>query len=336
MNILITSAGRRSYFINYFKDVLRDCGLVFASNSEHSPALLAADHFVISPSIYSEEYISFLLNYCEKHKIEAIISLFDIDLPVLSKAKSIFRSRGIEVIVSEYEITQICNDKIRTFEFLVANGFDTPKVFFNPESACAEIALGNLCFPVVVKPRWGMGSIGIYVADDEGELRILYKKVQKKVVESYLKYESQVAPDCSVIIQELMKGQEYGLDVINDLKQDYVCTFVKKKLAMRAGETDQAVTVDCSILRDVGKKISETLKHIACLDVDCFMLDNKPFVLELNCRFGGGYPFSHLAGANIPLAIVQWLKGQMPPPELFKIEYGVVAAKNIVPTRLKL
>ncbi len=39
MNILLTSAGRRTYMVNYFKDVLNGKGKVFASNSIYTYTL---------------------------------------------------------------------------------------------------------------------------------------------------------------------------------------------------------------------------------------------------------------------------------------------------------
>lgn len=332
MNILLTSAGRRSYLVKYFKDALKDEGKVFASNSTWTPALQKADYAVITPLIYDKGYVQFLIEYCIKNNIYALISLFDIDLPVLSKSKKEFEKNGIKLIVSDYEVTQICNDKWKTFYFLNENGIDTPRTFLSIDAAKKKIDSGELLFPLIVKPRWGMGSIGIYQADNLRELQIFYEKTLGKIKKTYLKYESEAELENSVVIQEKLNGQEYGLDVVNDFNKNYITTFVKKKTAMRSGETDGAITEDKPMLSELGKMISNKLGHIANLDVDVFMTENnKPFVLEMNCRFGGHYPFSHLAGANVPLAIIKWLRGEIPEDSLFKIKYGVQGIKDIRP-----
>jgi carbamoyl-phosphate synthase large subunit len=85
------------------------------------------------------------------------------------------------------------------------------------------------------------------------------------------------------------------------------------------------------VLRELGRNISANVGHIANLDVDCFMVDDIPYILEMNCRFGGGYPFSHMAGANLPLAIIKWIKSERIPRELFEIKYDVKGAKDISP-----
>ena len=85
---------------------------------------------------------------------------------------------------------------------------------------------------------------------------------------------------------------------------------VKRKLAMRAGETDCAETIENESLNNLGEIIGKTLRHISNLDMDVFLVDGTPYILEMNARFGGGYPFSHLAGVTLPLAIIKCILGQ--------------------------
>lgn len=329
MNILLTSAGRRSYLVQYFKETLTGKGNVHASNSEWSTALEIADEAVLTPLIYDDGYISFLLDYCKKNRIEVIISLFDIDLPVLAKAKERFRKQGIHVIVSDHEVTQICNDKWKTYNFLIRNNLNTPKSFISLEETEHALSANIIQFPLIIKPRWGMGSISIFNAENLEELHVLYKKVNSEVQESYLRFESETDSDHSILIQEYLCGQEYGLDVICDLDKNYKTTFVKKKISMRSGETDRAVTIQSETLEITGKKIAGALKHIANLDVDCFMINNEPYILEMNCRFGGGYPFSHLAGADLPATIMNWVQGKESAREMLMIEPGIEGSKDI-------
>ncbi len=329
MNILLTSSGRRSYIVKYFQELLKDKGVVHAANSEWSPALQVADKAVTTPLIYDSTYIDFLLDYSLEHDINAIISLFDIDLPILAQSKKRFERHGIQVVVSDYNVTQICNDKWKAFEFFKQNNINTPNTYISISEAVKDLKNENISYPLIIKPRWGMGSIGIYTAENKNELEILYKKVKNEILKTYLKFESKEDLNNAVLIQEKLDGQEYGLDIVNDLNKNYVTTFVKRKSAMRSGETDRAVTEDNPSLEKFGEKISLALQHIGNLDTDCFVVDNKPLILEMNCRFGGGYPFSHLAGANIPQAIIHWLNGEQPPEEVFNLTYGVEAIKDI-------
>lgn len=335
MNILLTSAGRRSYIVKYFIEALNGDGYVHASNSSWSPALQVADRSVITPLIYDSTYIEFLLKYSIQNNISAIIPLFDIDLPVLSKNIRRFKKNNIEIIVSDNKTTNICNDKWETYIFFKKNGFFTPKTFLSIKDVISALNGKAISFPLILKPRWGMGSLCIYSVRNVSELKILYYKAKKDIESSYLKYESESDYEHSIIIQEQLIGQEYGLDIINNLNRQYVTTFVKRKISMRSGETDRAITENNEILRSLGQNISLKIKHIALLDVDCFMVKEKPYLLEMNCRFGGGYPFSHMAGANIPLAIINWLKGKKAPLEILKVRDRIEAMKDIQPILLE-
>lgn len=330
MNVLLTSVGRRSYMVKYFKEALGKAGEVHVSNSSSvSPAFMYADKSIVTPLIHENEYIPFLIDYCIENKIKAIISLFDIDLPVLSANKKVFEEIGVHVIVSDKDVINTCNDKWETYKFLLNNGFNVPRTYITLESALQAIRSQEIQFPVVVKPRWGMGSIGLFEAENHEELEILYKKVVSSIKSSYLKYESHQNIENIVLIQEKLYGQEYGLDVINDLNCEYKNTIVKKKYAMRSGETDSAVTVNNTVLKELGKSLSNKLRHIANLDVDAFINGETPYILEMNARFGGGYPFSHMAGINLPLAIVKWLRGQEVDEALLTEQTGIPAHKDI-------
>lgn len=330
MNILFTSSGRRGYLLKYFRQALDGKGKIYAANSSpHAPSFIYADESVVTPLIYDENYISFLLDFCKQKQIDLVIPLFDIDLPVLAKNKAVFNNYGIHVLVSDFPIVSLCNDKWETHNWLIDKGFNSGKTYLDLNLVLKHIDSGELFFPLVIKPRWGMGSIGVQVAEDIEELRVLYRKVKKVIVDSYLKYESEVDLDNSIIIQEKLNGQEYGLDVINNLKSEYKATVVKKKLAMRSGETDAAETVDNPELIKLGERISKNLAHIGNLDVDIFLSNEKYFVLEMNARFGGGYPFSHLAGVNLPKAIVDWFTNPENSPEYLSYKPSVRGTKDI-------
>lgn len=330
MNLLFTSAGRRSYLIKYFKKQLGTQGEIHVANSTtYATAMKYGDRSVISPLIYDEEYIPFLKKYCLEHSINALIPLFDIDLPIISKNANEFEGIGVKIIVSNKEIIDICNDKWKSFNFLSRNGYHTPLTFISISKAIEAINSGIIHFPLILKPRWGMGSICIYEADNMEELVVFYKKIKNNIHSTYLSYESNQS-DENVIIQSKLEGQEHGMDIINDLQGNYQTTIVKKKHAMRSGETDCAETVMNYELEKMGEKLSEDLGHIGNLDLDVFLVDGIPYVLEMNARFGGGYPFSHIAGVNLPKAIIKWLKGEVVENSLLTAKIGVVGYKELI------
>ena len=334
MNVLLTSVGRRAYMIKYFKEVLGESGQVHVCNSDDKTvAFHYSDKSVISPLIYDENYIPFLLKYCKDNKIDILISLFDIDLLILAKNKEKFEEIGTSVIVSEPDIIEICNDKWKTYEFLKSNGFNVPKTYLTLQKVLLAIDSGELKYPIVIKPRFGCGSIAMSIAEDEMALLYYFRRNVRAISETYLKYESEHEEE-KIIYQECLNGQEYGADIINDLNGNLCNVIPKKKIAMRAGETDIAELVNEPLITKELERLAGITKHIGNMDCDVFMVDGKPYVLEMNARFGGGYPFSHMGGCNLPKALVEWCKGNAVPKEVLTAQYGSMGYKELFITKI--
>ena len=326
MNILFTCAGRRTYLLKYFREQLEGKGKVVATDMQLSaPALSAADVKIAVPAVYAPDYIDRTLEICRDNDVRAVICLNDLELPILARSAERFREIGVTPIVSAPEVIDICFDKYRTAQYVASLGLETPMTFVSLAEARKALAEGRLKFPLVLKPRWGSGSIGIEFVNNDGELEEVYAMLLKKVKASILGKASEGSE--YILIQEKIEGQEYGMDVMNDLTGRNRGVSVKKKLAMRAGETDKAVTVDNPEIRRVGRILGENLKHVGNLDVDVFEKDDRYYVLELNPRFGGGFPFSYEAGVNFPGAILAWLDGHDIDDATLRPEYGKAFAK---------
>jgi len=328
MNILFTCAGRRTYLLNYFRENLNEGDTIIATDMQLSaPALQAADVKIQVPAVYAKDYIDVTLDVCRKHHVDALISLNDLELPILAENKAKFEVEGVTVIVSDPKVIDICFDKYKTAQWVESTGLNAPKTYVRLIDVRNALAKGEIAFPLFMKPRWGSGSIGLETIEDMEELEIYYHILMKKIKKSILATAS--VGDEYIMIQEKLTGEEFGLDVMNDLNGNNVGVSVKKKLAMRAGETDKAITVDLPEIREMGKKIGENLHHIGNLDMDIMQRANGDYcVLELNPRFGGGFPFSYKAGVNFPKAIIEWIKGNQIDASILIPEYGKLFSKN--------
>jgi len=322
--------------VEYFRQALDGKGLVFASNSVLSPTMMRADGYGISPLIHSEEYIPWLLEFCRKNSISLIVPLFDIDLPVLAKNRERFEKEGIVLAVSGTDTVCTAADKLAMSKTLKKARIGCPGCTADPKEALALLESGAMQWPVVIKPRFGMGSIGLFTADDPEELDVLYRKCSRKVAASYLKYESAPFAGEDVLLQEMKTGTEYGMDVICDFHGNYRTTILRRKVAMRSGETDEAVILgkgdrEYAALTGLGKKLADCLDIRGNLDVDVIMDPEEgiPYVIDINARFGGGYPFSHMAGADLPGAYIAWAQGRKEPEGCLETEAGVHGYKDI-------
>jgi len=328
MNVLFTCAGRRNYLLEYFKEATKGSGKVIAADmSPTAPAMALADVARVVSDVYAEDYVDQILQICLEEKVDLLISLNDLELPVLSPYRKSFEEAGIRLLISEQEVIDICFDKYRTVQFCEDLNMGTPRTFLNLEEAKKALESGELSFPVVVKPRWGSASIGLEFPSDMEELELAYHLVTLRTMRSILSEASKEDAERSVLIQELIDGTEYGLDILNDFDGKCVQVYVKEKLAMRAGETDKSVLRNKPELEKLGYRVGNALGHIGNVDCDMFEKDGKYYLLELNPRFGGGYPFSQMSGANYPAAILAWMENKEFDFSTFRRTYDQAFAK---------
>jgi carbamoyl-phosphate synthase large subunit len=256
-----------------------------------------------------------------------LLSLSDLELPILGRERKRFADIGTLAVVSSPRVIALCHDKWASAVFLRQCGLAVPATFLRIAEAKQALRAGEVEFPLVIKPRWGTASIGLSYAEDEDELESAYHLLGRYLPRTSLAQACAANPDRCILVQERVKGQEHGIDVINDLSGNHVTTLVKRKLAMRAGETDCAVTVESEELRAVGRTIGQRLGHVGLLDCDVFVGEKGCVVLEMNPRFGGGYPFSHIAGANIPACLIAWASGEQPDPRWLSVRPNVTSSK---------
>lgn len=318
MNVLLTCVGRRNYLVAYFKEALGRNGLVFGADSNrYASALAECDASFVVPNSNSPDYIQFLVDICKSNGVDLLVSLNDLDLPVIARHTADFKAAGTFVAVSSPRVVDICFDKMKSAEFLKSIGVGTLPSYTSIELAKSALERGEISFPLVVKPRWGSGSIMVECAENMRQLENAFNYVREKLPNTILKNVGEFAPISAAIIQPKVSFSEYGLDVVNDFNGKNVAVFAKRKIRMRAGETDIAETCSIPELSALGAKIGRELGHIGNLDCDVFFDGKNAVVLEMNPRFGGGYPFTHLAGGNVPKAYLQWAGGRTASEDCF-------------------
>ena len=288
MNILVLSAGSRNKIIQYFKKELNNNGKVIATDcSKLAPAIYEADKFYIVPRIDENNYLNVILDICKKEKIHALISLIDPELSLISKNIDKFREINVMPILSDYDKVEMCFNKYEMFKFLCKNNIKTAKSYISKEEFYKDLDNGLIKFPVFVKPIKGSASINISKVYKKEEIEILFEEHN------------------DLMIQEFMNGQEYGADVYIDmLSGDVVSIFIKKKIKMRAGETDKSVSIKNEKMFNVIKKFIKAAKFKGIIDIDIFDINGEYYISEVNPRFGGGYPHAYECGVNVPKMII--------------------------------
>lgn len=293
MNILILSAGTRNKVVQFFKENIGESGRVIATDcSNLAPAVYDADDFYLVPRITHPDYLQRVLDICKKEEVDGVFSLIDPELSLLAKEKEKFLELGTTPIISTYELVETCFDKYRMYELLNEMNIPTGKCYGDKESFYEAKNKGEINYPVFIKPVRGSASLNINKVNSDQEVETLFDLYQ------------------DLMIQEYMNGQEYGADVYIDMISGK-CTsiFIKKKIKMRAGETDKAVSVKIPVLFDMIQKFVEKCGFCGMIDVDIFEIDGVFYISEVNPRFGGGYPHAYACGVNMPKQVINNLDG---------------------------
>lgn len=292
-NILILNAGTRNTLIQNFKRTAEGQLDIIATDSFNlAPALYEADRHYVTKRWDAKGYWDDIEDICKKNNVGLIVSLIDPELSLLAKERERFEKLGIVINSSTTQIISDCFDKYMTLDFLKKNGFPWIKSYITLSDTIDALRSGELAFPIFAKPRDGSGSAGIEKINDIEHLKLFFEK-----------YESP-------LIQEYMSSQEIGLDVYIDLiTGEPISIFAKKKIKMRAGETDKSVSFKDQKLFDTVIDFAKKFGLKGANDIDVFERDGNYYISEVNPRFGGGYVHAYAAGVDFPKLLINNMNG---------------------------
>lgn len=311
INILILSAGTRDKVVQYFRKVFAGKGNVISTDmSNLAPALYDADKYYIVPRMTAPNYLDVILDICKKEKITGVLSLIDPELSLLAENVRKFEAVGTKVIGSSYELCEMALDKFQMYNWLTEHNYKCAKSYMDKDAFYADVEAGKISYPVFVKPARGSASIAISKVYDKETVDLLF------------------AHDEGLMIQEFLDGQEIGADVYIDiLSKEIVSIFTKKKIKMRAGETDKAVSFkDDKLFTLIEKFVSES-GYIGQIDIDIFEINGEYYISEVNPRFGGGYPHAYESGCDHMTMIAENLVGKVNNANIGNYDNGIYMMK---------
>ena len=311
VNILILSAGTRNKVVQYFRRAFGPEGRVIATDMQAvAPAIYEADKYYIVPLISDPGYMDVIFDICRKEKIDGVLSLIDPELSLLAKNEERFKAIGVTVVGSSYELCEMSLDKMQMYNWLKSHGYNCARSWMDKEEFYKAVEAGEVSYPVFVKPYRGSASISISKVYDKETLELLFSH------------------EDDLMIQEFLNGQEIGADVYIDMiSGEVVSIFTKKKLRMRAGETDKSVSFKDPALFDLIERFVTEAGFRGPLDMDLFAVDGQYYISEVNPRFGGGYPHAYEAGCDHIKLILNNLKGIPNVKNIGDYENGVYMMK---------
>jgi len=295
VTVLLSSVGRRSQLIESFREALSELGvkgrvLGVDLKPEMAPAAYLVDQCFPVRHCCDSGFIDEVLRIAIEEKVCLIVPTIDTELPTYAANRQRFLEHGIAVAVSDLETISIACDKVETHRWLVANGFSTPRQGTPEEVVRSEV---QWKFPLILKPRMGSASTGVRVVKSLATLRAL------------------AAGEQGLIAQEMAEGDEYTVNVFVQNEQ-CVCAVPHMRLETRGGEVSKGITVRNESLMQLATTIAEKLPGArGALNVQCFVdKDGSITIIEINARFGGGFPLANRAGAKFPLWLLEPLLGK--------------------------
>ena len=293
MNILISSAGRRVSLVRAFQKELKKKypeSKVFASDA--NPILSAAchvadGHFQV-PVQNDPNYFPILIEKCKENGIGLIIPTIDAELLPLSMHTALLEENDIQAVISAADFIGKCRDKRQIHDFFKSFGV----------AIAHEYEKDNYKLPLFIKPIDGSRSIDTYLIRKQDELKEYHFTNDKLMFLQYLDHDIHDEFTC-----DLYYGKDHKLKTI----------VPRKRLEVRDGEVYKALTSKNVLVPFIKEKLGFIEGAVGCLTAQFFVhqTDSKIYGIEINPRFGGGYPLSYLAGANFPKWIIdEYFLGQ--------------------------
>lgn len=299
-NVLVTAAGRRVELMQCLRSSLESVGqsgmLIAADASPDAPAGARADGFELVPRVDDSHYLARLHDIVQQWSIRLVVPTIDTELSVLATAAAAFRDVRVHALVSGLETIEISSDKVKTHAFLREVGIPQPRQWSAGE---ARDAVDDLPYPVVIKPVRGSSSIDVSIARHAEELRGRVREGD--------------------IVQSRSPGKEYTVDVWVDQQGEVRSVVPRRRIEVRGGEVSKGVTQRHDVVVDLARQVAAALPDAyGPLTVQIFADDNgSAEVIEINPRFGGGYPLSWEAGARTTEWALQDALGQALEPASF-------------------
>lgn len=266
--------------VNIFKEALSNYDSyanVFTTdmNPSMAPAGIVSDKCFKVPRVTDSNYIQILLSICLENCIRLVIPTIDTELAILAENKKLFAKHGITLSVAEPSFIHVCRDKRKTGPYLEELGIRVP----------APIDKYYPTFPLFAKPYDGSLSKDLYIIRNKEELSPDIMDNPKLIFMEYIDKN---------LYKEFTVDMYYGKD--NRVK----AIIPRERIEIRAGEINKGKTRKNYLVNFLKKRMNYLPGVVGCICIQLFYKEKDDDIvgIEINPRFGGGYPLSYHANAN--------------------------------------
>lgn len=292
--VLVTGAGGAAG-VAVIRSLLRRPELtVFAADMDGWAAglyLVPEDQRRLVEPGRSESFVPELAALVEQDAIDLVISTVDVELEVLASRREELAPAALAAPSAETLRTAL--DKFALAAACEPTG-RVPRTVLAGKDALA-IDWG---FPVFAKPRRGAGGRGARVVPDRTALEALPR-------------------DENLIVQELLPGEEYSVDVIAAGDGRIVAAVPRTRARVDSGVAIAGRTVHDPELEETAIAIAQAIGLVGVANVQLRRdRTGRALLLEVNPRFPGSLPLTIAAGVDVPSLVVDLYTGQTLPDRL--------------------
>ena len=286
-NVLITSAGKRVSLVKAFEKELN----IYFPNSkvytaDSNPLLAVACSISYKsfqvPKLNNINYINTIIELCKENQIRLIIPTIDTELLLLAENEDKFLSENIIPVLSSKDFIKKCRNKRKIHSFFVENNIDIAR----------EYEKNKFSLPLFIKPLDGSRSVDNYIIKTEKDFMKSHFLNDNLIFLEYLEND---------------KYQEYTCDLYYGRDNHLKCVVPRKRIEVRDGEVTKSKTEKNFLVNFINEKLKIIKGARGCLTAQFFLhkYTSNVIGIEINPRFGGGYPLSYEAGANYPKWIIE-------------------------------
>lgn len=302
IKVLVTSVGSvtaQGVFKGLMKQREFDYKLIGTDMTKYNAGKLMVDRFYQIKPANDKKYINQLIGICKKERIDILIPIHDNELLKVAKNKGKFKKINCLPVISSEATIKICNNKYWTYKFLKRIGINVVETYTIEEVINRKF---SVAYPCIIKPNNGIAAIDVYKVNNFNGLYKKYKELKSK-------WES-------IIVQPLINGTEFSIDVFCNFNSEVIGIVPRTRDDTRHGASIQGITVKDIKLIKQAKYIAEKLKIIGSCNIQCFKVGRNYKFFEINPRFSATYAHSLMAGLNSILWLFKLLDGQKVKPRI--------------------
>jgi carbamoyl-phosphate synthase large subunit len=257
------------------------------------------DKIIALPLCNQSTYLEKLTEIIQKEKIDIIIPMSEPEILFFYIHNLTDSILDAKILMANSRAIEVGMDKLKTIEFLKANNLPYPQtdVVSNVKKPV---------FPAIMKARRGSGSKSIFKIYQQDEFDFYSKKYPDYIYQQML----------------LADNDEYTCGVFRSKSMGNKNIIIKRTL--KGGLTGYGKVIKNDIIEQLLNSIATLLDLVGSINIQLRIVNEIPYIFEINPRFSSTVRFRHLLGFQDLLWSLEDKMGIASIDNYQNIEYAII------------